>query len=59
MYKYWFCKTCNKQVDIMIGYNVGIFCIECGGLVEDPKIDDTISPDISDEDVDDFLNNIV
>lgn len=51
MDKYWWCRKCKKNVDILIAHGIGIFCIECGKKVYRPKnrkkiskfyVDDTI-----------------
>lgn len=27
----WYCNKCLKEVGVIIGYDIGLFCIECGG----------------------------
>jgi len=34
---YWWCKKCGKNVHVLIAYNIGLYCRECGARVVRPK----------------------
>ena len=49
---YWWCATCNLNVDVLIAYSVGIFCIICGDKVTKPdNLKDVIVPIEWDNDI--------
>lgn len=35
--KYWWCPSCQDNVHVLIGYESGVFCRECGTSTIVPK----------------------
>ncbi len=35
--KYWWCNSCEENVDVLHAPNVGMFCIQCGSEVCKPN----------------------
>lgn len=64
---YWWCSKCKINVDILHAYSIGIFCIQCGHKVTNPKNikipkfldEDDYNPDIEEVDEELEINKVI